>query len=83
MLGIIVAAIYPVVSGGRGKLASSGVAILLVLVCVAGGVSMFQPHFVVADTVPDRSLTPSAKEPSSEWLAYGNSAHGTRFADLN
>ncbi|ROR17904.1 quinate dehydrogenase (quinone) [Comamonas sp. BIGb0124] len=81
LLGILVAVVTPALMEGRFRKASASVAVVFLVLCASGFAAMFSPHFLVANAVPERDLTPSSPTSPNGWLAYGNSPYGTRFAN--
>ena len=85
VLGVLALLALPRLSNGRLRGTARGGAALLVLMLVAGGAAMFQPHGVIEAPAAAVSTTPAAAPAAqavgeSRWQYYGRTPDGTRFA---
>lgn len=81
VLAIIVALCAPLFPGCRRKTVPFAVAGVLAVALAVTGFAAFQPHGVVAGSVPARNKAVAGEAHGSEWRAYGHSQAGTRFSE--
>ena len=84
VLGALVALVSPGLRGAISRPLGWGVAGVLAVVLAATAVGMFVPHPTVAAQGNGPGLTPvDAAHAQKDWLHYGNTAGGSRFAALD
>src|SRR5690606_24841296 len=78
VLGLILALMLPALTAGRVRKGAYALALILAVVIVAGGASMFKPHGVVQNQFASASDAQQT-DVSGNWQFYGNTSKGTRF----
>src|SRR5690606_15212408 len=84
VLGIFAAALVPRLRNAPCRV-SSAIAVLLLLVTIAGGAAMFMPHDVVSNPV-ELAQAPAIDDPADPenvWKYYGRTMAGTRYAPFD
>src|SRR5690606_27000082 len=82
VLGFFAALLAPRLALGRSR-AGYALAVVQLLVLVAGAVAMFFPHGAVSNTAELADAPPvvaDAADPANAWKHYGRTPAGTRYA---